>query len=156
MYLQDAYSLEASEGSLGDVADGVVAQTEGVEIPQYSQTAFVQTSQVVVRQIPGEGGGGRDSQERGQRKTWRWRERPRERRKKGGRKRNVLCEVWKELTSWQDAEAGRDITTLKFHDRFNVYLPLCDVFPLCLFFATRFLTENGFTRPYSSTEVLTI
>lgn len=32
-YLQDAYSLEASEGSLCDVADGVVAQTESVQIP---------------------------------------------------------------------------------------------------------------------------
>ena len=50
-YLQDAYGLEASEGSLGDVADGVVAQTESVEIPEHSQTAFIQTSQVFVRQI---------------------------------------------------------------------------------------------------------
>lgn len=54
MYLQDAYSLEAFKGSLGDVANGVVAQTEGVEIPQHRQAAFIQTSQVVVRQIPGE------------------------------------------------------------------------------------------------------
>lgn len=54
VYLQDAYGLEAPEGSLCDVADSIVAQTEGVEIPQHSQTAFIQTSQVVVRQIPGE------------------------------------------------------------------------------------------------------
>lgn len=65
VYLQDAHGLEAPEGSLGDVADGVVAQTEGVEIPQHSQTAFIQTSQVVVRQIPGEGGRRRDGQKRG-------------------------------------------------------------------------------------------
>lgn len=69
VYLQDPYGLEASEGSLADVADGVVAQTEVVEIPQHSQTAFIQTSQVVVRQIPGEGGRGRDRQKRGQRQT---------------------------------------------------------------------------------------
>lgn len=60
MYLQDAYSLEASEGSLGDVADGVVAQTKGVQIPQHSQAAFIQARQVVVRQIAGERNGARD------------------------------------------------------------------------------------------------
>lgn len=64
-YLQDAYGLEASEGSLGDVVDGVVAQTESVEIPQHSQAAFIQASQVVVRQIPGERNGVQDRQKRG-------------------------------------------------------------------------------------------
>lgn len=54
VYLQGAYGLEASEGSLGDVADGVVAQTERVEISQHGQAAFIQTSQVVIGQIPGE------------------------------------------------------------------------------------------------------
>lgn len=58
LYLQGAYSLEASEGSLGDVADGVVAQTERMEIPQHSQTAFIQTSQVVIGEIPGGGNRG--------------------------------------------------------------------------------------------------
>lgn len=64
-YLQNAYGLEASEGSLCDVADGVVPQTERVEIPEHSQTAFVQTSQVVVRQIPGGRDGGRGGHRRG-------------------------------------------------------------------------------------------
>lgn len=84
IYLQDAYGLEASEGSLGDVADGVVAQTESVEIPQHSQTAFIQTSQVVVRQIPGERNRARGRQKRGQRQTQRRREK--ERGKKRGKK----------------------------------------------------------------------
>ena len=108
MYLQDAYGLEASESPLGDVADGVVPQTQGVEIPQHGQTAFIQTSQVVVRQIPGES----DTD----RKADKEKERERERGKKeGGRKKNVLCEVWKEMTGWQKIEAARDIIILKFH-----------------------------------------
>lgn len=93
------------------MADGVVAQTESVEIPQHSQTAFIQTSQVVVRQIPGERNRAQVRQSRGQRQTWRQRERE----EKRGRKRNVLCEVWKEMTGWQNAEAARDIIILKFH-----------------------------------------
>lgn len=48
VYLQEAHGLEASEGPFCDVADGVVAQTEGVEIPQHGEAAFIQTSQVVV------------------------------------------------------------------------------------------------------------
>lgn len=53
--LQEAQGLEASEGPLGDVADGIVPQTEGVEVPQHRQAALIQTSQVVVGQIPAGG-----------------------------------------------------------------------------------------------------
>lgn len=60
----------------------------------------------------------------------------RKRGKTGGRKRNVLCEVWNEMTGWQNAEAARDIIILKFHGWFNVYLPLCDVLFHCAFFFT--------------------
>lgn len=59
-YLQDAYGLQASEGSFCDVADGVVAQTERVEISQHRQAPFIQTSQVVVRQISVGRNGARD------------------------------------------------------------------------------------------------
>jgi hypothetical protein len=58
-YLQNTQRLEASEGALSDVADGVVSQTQAVEVPQHGQTALVQTGQVIVRQIPGERGRGR-------------------------------------------------------------------------------------------------
>ena len=54
VHLQDAECPEAPERPLGDVADGVVAEAEGVEIPQHGQAALLHTSQVVVRQIPGE------------------------------------------------------------------------------------------------------
>lgn len=67
VYLQDAYSLEASEGSFCDVANGVVAQAESVEISQHRQTAFIQASQVVVRQITGERNRARDRKEDGNR-----------------------------------------------------------------------------------------
>lgn len=87
VYLQDTHGLEASEGSLSDVADGVVPQTEGVEIPQHSQAAFIQTSQVVVRQIPGERQRERDRQKRGQ--TGRHREGERE--GKMGEEREIFC-----------------------------------------------------------------
>lgn len=50
---QIAQRLEASEGSLCDVADGVVAQPQSVQVSQHRQDAFVQTSQVVVGQISG-------------------------------------------------------------------------------------------------------
>lgn len=50
--LQEAHGLEASEGPLSDVADGVVPQTEGVEVPQHRQTTLVQTTQVVIGQTP--------------------------------------------------------------------------------------------------------
>lgn len=64
-YLQDSQGLEASEGSLCDVADGVVAQTESVEISQHRQSAFIQTRQVVVRQISGDRNRARDRWGRG-------------------------------------------------------------------------------------------
>lgn len=35
------------------MADGVVAQAQGVEVSQHRQTSFIQASQVVVRQISG-------------------------------------------------------------------------------------------------------
>lgn len=38
-----------------------------------------------------------------------------EKKNTGERKRNVLCEVWKEMTGWQNTEAARDIIMLKFH-----------------------------------------
>lgn len=44
--------------------------------------------------------------------------RRRERRRgksRGKEKKNILCEVWKEMTGWQNAEAARDIIILKFH-----------------------------------------
>lgn len=50
---QIAQRLEASEGSLCDVADRVVAQPQSVQVPLHRQDAFVQTSQVVVGQISG-------------------------------------------------------------------------------------------------------
>lgn len=53
MYSQIAQGLEAPEGSLCDVADGVVAQPQSVEVSQHRQDALVQTTQVVVRQISG-------------------------------------------------------------------------------------------------------
>lgn len=53
------------------MADGVVAQTQCVEIPQHSQAAFIQTCQVVVRQIPGERNRARDGRRGGQRQTGR-------------------------------------------------------------------------------------
>lgn len=90
VYLQDAYGLEASEGSLSDVADGVVAQTEGVEIPQHSQAAFVQARQVVVRQIAGERNGARDRVKRTETDAETGRERNRKR-KKGGQEREMYC-----------------------------------------------------------------
>ena len=34
---------------------------------------------------------------------------------RGEKRENVLCEVWKEMTGWQNAEAARDIIILKFH-----------------------------------------
>lgn len=37
------------------MADGVVAQTQGVEVSQHGQTPFIQASQIVVRQISGGG-----------------------------------------------------------------------------------------------------
>lgn len=43
-YSQIMQGLEAPEGSLCDVADGVVAQPESVEVSQHRQDAFVQTS----------------------------------------------------------------------------------------------------------------
>lgn len=88
VHLQDAYGLEASEGSFCDVADGVVAQAESVEISQHRQTAFIQASQVVVRQITGERNRARDRKEDGNRGG----EKEREKKWVGG-KGNVLCEV---------------------------------------------------------------
>lgn len=40
------------------MADGVVAQLEGMEIPQHCQAPFIQTGQVVVGQISEDGEGG--------------------------------------------------------------------------------------------------
>lgn len=37
------------------MADGVVAQLEGMKIPQHCQTSFIQTGQVVVGQISEDG-----------------------------------------------------------------------------------------------------
>ncbi len=107
VYLQDAYSLEPSEGSLGDVADGVVAQTESVEIPQHSQTAFIQTSQVVVRQIPGERNRARGRQKRGRRQTQRRREK--ERGKKKGEEREMFCV--RSGRRWQVGKTLRQLAT---------------------------------------------
>lgn len=53
-YLQNTQGLEAPEGPLGDMVDGVVSQAEAVEVPELGQTALVETGQVIVRQIPGE------------------------------------------------------------------------------------------------------
>lgn len=82
VHSQDAYGLEASEGSLCDVADGVVPQTEGLEIPQYSQTAFIQTGQVVVGQVPKETQRGGQTEKR----TEEQRETEREREREAGKK----------------------------------------------------------------------
>lgn len=84
-YLQDPQGLEASEGSLCDVADGVVAQTESVEISQHRQSAFIQTRQVVVRQISGERSRVRDRFEGGGGQT------ERKRGKKGVKEREMFC-----------------------------------------------------------------
>lgn len=136
-YLQDPQGLEASEGSLCDVADGVVAQTESVEISQHRQSAFIQTRQVVVRQISGERsrvrdrfGGGADGEE--------------ERKERGERKRNVLCEVWKEKTGWQNSEAPCNVIGRNLIADSVAYLPLSDVFfHLALFFTTRCQQRMG-------------
>lgn len=109
VYLQDAYGLQASEGSLCDVADGVVAQAETVEISQHRQTAFIQASQVVVRQISGARNRAQDRQKRGRRQTWRGREE-----KMGGGKRN-MCEVWKKIVVWQNSEAACGDIKLEFY-----------------------------------------
>lgn len=55
MYSQDPQGLKAPEGSLRDVADGVVAQAQAVELSQHRQASFIQARQVVVGQIPGGG-----------------------------------------------------------------------------------------------------
>lgn len=52
-YSQIAQRLETPEGSLCDVADGVVAQPQSVQVSQHGHGAFIQTSQVVVGQISG-------------------------------------------------------------------------------------------------------
>lgn len=54
-YSQEPQGPEASEGPLGDVADGVVAQAQTAELPQHRQAAFVQARQVVVGQVPAGG-----------------------------------------------------------------------------------------------------
>lgn len=140
-YLQDTQGLEAPEGSLCDVADGIVAQTESVEISQHGQSAFIQTRQVVVRQISGERNRARD------RRGW-GADGEEERKEMGGRKRNVLCEVWKEKTGWQNSEAPCNVIRRNLIADSVAYLPLSDVFfHLALFFTTRCQQRMGPADP---------
>lgn len=99
-HLQDAYRLQAPEGSLVNLADGVVAQSESVEIPQHRQTPFIKTSQVVVRQIPGktiERRGTGEKMEAGQK----WKETVEQK-----SRQEKFCEVWNEITDWYNTEAA--------------------------------------------------
>lgn len=67
-----------------------------------------------------------------------------ERKEMGGRRRNVLCEVWKEKTGWQNSEAPCNVIGRNLIADSVAYLPLSDVFfHLALFFTTRCQQRMG-------------